>query len=67
MKFAIPTVANGKVYLASSSGSINVFGIIDTTTQLPDCTGCTILSLNKPASASSSLMALIHLQELLIL
>jgi hypothetical protein len=30
MKFAVPTYANGKVYLANSTGSINVYGIIDT-------------------------------------
>jgi len=53
MKFAVPTIANGKVYLASGSDVINVFGIIDATSPLPDCQGSTILSLNKPASASS--------------
>jgi hypothetical protein len=29
MKFAVPTIANGKVYLASNSGLINVYGILD--------------------------------------
>ena len=43
MKFAVPTVANGKVYLANSTGSINVYGLIDTTAQRSDCSASTIL------------------------
>src|SRR5678815_4811570 len=54
MKFAVPAIANGKVYLANSTGSINVYGIIDTTPQLPDCSASTILSTNMPAFASSA-------------
>ncbi|HEX5149998.1 MAG TPA: discoidin domain-containing protein [Parafilimonas sp.] len=54
MKFAVPTIANGKVYLANSTGSVNVYGIIDTTAQLPDCSASTILSTDMPAFSSSS-------------
>jgi len=53
MKFGVPTVANGKVYLANGSLAINVFGIIDPTQPLPNCLGSTVLSLNESASASS--------------
>jgi hypothetical protein len=53
MKFAVPTIANGKVYLANSSGRINVYGIIDSMPPLPDCLGSTILSTKKNVFASS--------------
>jgi hypothetical protein len=53
MKFAVPTVANGKVYLANSSGHINVYGIIDSVPKSPDCLGSIILSAKKNAFASS--------------
>jgi hypothetical protein len=53
MKFAVPTINNGKVYLANGSGHINVYGIIDSVPKQPDCMGSTILSAKKPAFASS--------------
>ncbi|HEX5155297.1 MAG TPA: discoidin domain-containing protein [Parafilimonas sp.] len=53
MKFAVPAIANGKVYLANSTGSVNVYGIIDSTPQLPDCLASAILSTGKSAFASS--------------
>jgi hypothetical protein len=57
MKFAVPTIANGKVYLANSTGSVNVYGIIDSTAQLPDCSASTILSTGKASFASSNAVA----------
>lgn len=53
MKFAVPSVANGKVYLANNTGSVNVYGIVDSTAQLSDCSASTILSTGKPGFASS--------------
>ncbi len=50
-KFATPTIANGKVYLATFSNQLIAYGIIDSTVQY-NCS--TNLALNQPAVASSN-------------
>lgn len=53
-KFSSPTIANGKVYLATFSNQLNVYGIIDTTPQKPVCNANTNVALGKPAYSSSN-------------
>ncbi|HEY0434687.1 MAG TPA: discoidin domain-containing protein, partial [Chitinophagaceae bacterium] len=50
-KFSCPTIANGKVYLASFSNQLNVYGLTGITAA-DTCNGVNI-ALNKPAVASS--------------
>ena len=50
MKFANPTVANGKVYMATSSGAVAVFGLLPTQAIAP--AGPVIASVENAASYS---------------
>ncbi|MHA4811030.1 discoidin domain-containing protein [Flavitalea flava] len=52
-KFVCPVIANGKVYAATFSNQLIVYGITDTTTHGGSCSGNTDLALNKPAVSSS--------------
>ncbi|HUX84397.1 MAG TPA: discoidin domain-containing protein, partial [Chitinophagaceae bacterium] len=49
-KFVPPTIANGKVYLATFSNQLVVYGL---TTKSPDTCNTANIALNKPATASS--------------
>jgi hypothetical protein len=51
-KFVCPTVANGKVYLATFSGGLRVYGL---TGNPVDTCNTPNVALNKPATASSTL------------
>ncbi|HVD98700.1 MAG TPA: discoidin domain-containing protein [Cytophagaceae bacterium] len=51
-KFVNPTIANGKVYMATFSKQLVIYGITDTT-KLASCINATNVALNKTATASS--------------
>lgn len=51
-KFNCPTIINGKVYLATFSSKLMVYGLLDTTNAGDTC-GTTNIALNKTAVASS--------------
>ncbi len=50
-KFVCPTVANGKVYMATFSKQLIVYGVISA--ESPSCAATTNVALNKPAFASA--------------
>jgi hypothetical protein len=51
-KFVNPTIANGKVYMATFSNALVVYGITDTT-KLASCSNATNVALGKTAVSSS--------------
>lgn len=57
-KFVCPTIANGRVYLATFSNQLAVYGVTDTVT-VPACNGVADLAKGKPATASSVESALL--------
>ncbi len=52
-KFVCPTVANGKVYMATFSNQLIVYGVTDTSA-IVTCSGNINLALNKSVTASST-------------
>jgi len=52
-KFVCPTIANGKIYMATFSNKFVIYGITDTTQHVA-CSGTTNLALGKATVASSN-------------